>query len=418
MSTPASRTATASPRIALGGIGLAAIGAIAASGKAIIVKLGLRHGVDATTLLALRMLMALPLFVLMALWAARRAEPLSWADRARVLWLGFTGYYLSSLLDFQGLQYISVTLERLILYLNPTLVLLINVLLARQRPGRWQIGALVLSYLGVLLAFGHDLQREGGQIIVGSLLVLGSALSYALYLFGSGQVVARIGAVRLTAYASCVASVLVLLHFAVTHPLPLLWQAPAPVQWLSLVNATVCTVLPVLAIMLAVQRVGSSLAAQVGMLGPVSTIVMSLWLLDEPMGPAQIAGTVLVLIGVLLGDQAAALTPEQARARILAVIRAIPAGQVMGYGQVAMRAGLPGRARLTARILGQNDDPDLPWHRVLRSDGRIAMEEGSAGWREQSQRLRAEGVVVESGRVRMPATDPAAALDAAVWGPG
>ncbi len=117
-----------------GGIGLAAIGAIAASGKAIIVKLGLRHGVDATTLLALRMLMALPLFVLMALWAARRAEPLSWADRARVLWLGFTGYYLSSLLDFQGLQYISVTLERLILYLNPTLVLLINVLLARQRP--------------------------------------------------------------------------------------------------------------------------------------------------------------------------------------------------------------------------------------------------------------------------------------------
>ncbi|KAG1475041.1 hypothetical protein G6F57_010133 [Rhizopus arrhizus] len=118
------------------------------------------------------------------------------------------------------------------------------------------------------------------------------------------------------------------------------------------------------------------------------------------------------------GDPPAALTPEQARARILAVIRAIPAGQVMGYGQVAMRAGLPGRARLTARILGQNDDPDLPWHRVLRSDGRIAMEEGSAGWHEQSQRLRAEGVVVENGRVRMPATDPAAALDAAVWGPG
>ncbi|WP_333628752.1 DMT family transporter [Stenotrophomonas cyclobalanopsidis] len=276
MSSPSPRIATASPRIALGGIGLAAVGAIAASGKAIIVKLGLRHGVDATTLLALRMLMALPLFLLMALWSARRAEPLSWADRARVLWLGFTGYYLSSLLDFQGLQYISVTLERLILYLNPTLVLLINVLLARQRPGRWQVAALVLSYLGVLLAFGHDLQREGGQIIVGSLLVLGSAISYALYLFGSGQVVARIGAVRLTAYASCVAGVLVLLHFAITHPLPLL------------------------AIMLAVQRVGSSLAAQVGMLGPVSTIVMSLWLLDEPMGPAQIAGTVLVLIGVLL----------------------------------------------------------------------------------------------------------------------
>ncbi len=181
--------------------------------------------------------------------------------------------------------------------MNPTLVLLINVLLARQR-GRWQIGALVLSYLGVLLAFGHDL-REGGQIIVGSLLVLGSALSHALYLFGSGQVVAHrcSAADRLCQLRGQRAGAAA---FAVTHPLPLLWQAPAPVQWLSLVNATVCTVLPVLAIMLAVQRVGSSLAAQVGMLGPVSTIVMSLWLLDEPMGPAQIAGTVLVLIGVLL----------------------------------------------------------------------------------------------------------------------
>jgi hypothetical protein len=208
--------------------------------------------------------------------------------------------------------------------------------------GRWQIGALVLSYLGVLLAFGHDLQREGGQIIVGSLLVLGSALSYALYLFGSGQVVARIGAVRLTAYASCVASVLVLLHFAVTHPLPLLWQAPAPVQWLSLVNATVCTVLPVLAIMLAVQRVGSSLAAQGRYAGPCFHHR------DEPMAARRTDGA-----GAdrrhragadrrSAGDPPAALTPEQARARILAVIRAIPAGQVMGYGQVAMRAACPG----------------------------------------------------------------------------
>ncbi len=299
MNTP-STFPTSSARLAVGGVGLAAIGAIAASGKAIIVKLGLRHGVDATTLLALRMAMALPLFLLLAWWSSRRAAPLSWADRGRIAWLGFTGYYLSSWLDFQGLQYISVTLERLILYLNPTLVLLIHVVLTRQRPGRWQLVALALSYAGVLVAFGHDLQREGGQIILGSLLVLGSAISYALYLFGSGQIVARIGAVRLTAQASCVACALVLLHFGLTHPWPVLWQAPRAVHWLSLINATACTVLPVLAIMLAVKRIGSSLAAQVGMLGPVSTIVMSLWLLDEPMGPAQIAGTVLVLCGVLL----------------------------------------------------------------------------------------------------------------------
>ncbi|MGY8564691.1 MGMT family protein [Paracidovorax citrulli] len=113
---------------------------------------------------------------------------------------------------------------------------------------------------------------------------------------------------------------------------------------------------------------------------------------------------------------AAADAAAQARERILAVIRAIPRGQVMGYGQVAAKAGLPGRARLTARVLGMNDDPDLPWHRVLRSDGRIAMPEGSRGWREQNQRLRAEGVAMERGRVRhMPRGE--GDLDAALWGP-
>ncbi|MGV8959310.1 MAG: MGMT family protein [Stenotrophomonas sp.] len=103
-------------------------------------------------------------------------------------------------------------------------------------------------------------------------------------------------------------------------------------------------------------------------------------------------------------------------ARILQVIRAIPRGQVLGYGEVARRAGLPGRARLVARLLGNNDDPELPWHRVLRSDGRIAMPEGSPGWCEQSQRLRAEGVAVEKGRVKRPAPGPD--LDAQIWGPG
>ena len=111
-------------------------------------------------------------------------------------------------------------------------------------------------------------------------------------------------------------------------------------------------------------------------------------------------------------------TAAQARARILAVIRAIPRGQVMGYGQVAAKAGLPGRARLTARVLGMNEDPALPWHRVLRSDGRIAMPEGSAGWREQNQRLRAEGVAIERGRVKQMPRSTADDLDATLWGPG
>jgi len=110
------------------------------------------------------------------------------------------------------------------------------------------------------------------------------------------------------------------------------------------------------------------------------------------------------------------MAEASAEQRILAAIRAVPRGQVAGYGHIARRAGLPGRARLVARILSGNEDAKLPWHRILRSDGRIALPEGSAGWREQVQRLRAEGVVVENGRVRMPAAD--ASLDAMIWGPG
>ncbi|PPU75812.1 MGMT family protein [Xanthomonas cucurbitae] len=111
----------------------------------------------------------------------------------------------------------------------------------------------------------------------------------------------------------------------------------------------------------------------------------------------------------------AALTAEQARLRLCQAIRAIPAGQVAGYGEVAARAGLPGRARLVARVLSGNDDPQLPWHRVLRSDGRIAFPPGSASHDEQCQRLRAEGVPVVQGRVRRATA--AQRLDAAVWGP-
>jgi len=196
---------TSSRRLLISGLLLAATGAIAASGKAVIVKLAYRHGADATALLALRMMIAFPFFIAMGMWASRRAQPLSVGDRWRVLLLGFSGYYLSSYLDFLGLQYISATLERLILYLSPTLVVLIALVVLKQRPTRIQVAALLVSYLGVLLAFGHDIQLEGRRTLIGSALVFASALSYAVYLFGSGQAVVRIGAVRLTAYASVVA---------------------------------------------------------------------------------------------------------------------------------------------------------------------------------------------------------------------
>lgn len=291
--------------VARSGVLLAALGAIAFSGKAIIVKLGYRYGADAVTLLALRMLVAFPFFLLMGLWAARRATPLSRADLGRIGLLGFLGYYLASFLDFAGLAYITATLERLILYLTPTLVALIGWVALGKRVSRRQLVALLVSYAGVALAFGHDLTLGGRNIALGSALVFGSALAYALYLLGSGELVSRVGAVRLTAYASSVASVLCLLQFILLRPMEAL-VLPWEVYALSLVNGTLCTVLPVLAVMMAVARIGSALAAQVGMVGPVSTILLSLLLLDEPMGPWQGAGTVLVMAGVFVVSRAGA----------------------------------------------------------------------------------------------------------------
>ncbi len=160
---------------------------MAFSAKAIIVKLAYRHDVDAVTLIMYRMLFALPLFVALAWWAGRGKPPLARRDLAVVAGLGFCGYYLASFLDFAGLQYITASLERLILYLNPTLVLLLGWLLFRQRVTARQVLALAVSYAGVLLVFGHELQLAGADSALGAALVFGSALSYAVYLVYSGE---------------------------------------------------------------------------------------------------------------------------------------------------------------------------------------------------------------------------------------
>jgi drug/metabolite transporter (DMT)-like permease len=200
------------------GLLLALAGATAFSGKAIIVKLAYRHGVDAVTLIMLRMLLALPLFVALAWWAGRGREPLTGRDWRVVGGLGFCGYYLASFLDFAGLQYISASLERLILYLNPTLVMLLGWLLFKRRVTRRQLGAFAISYAGILVVFGAELSLEGRDVLLGSALVFGSALSYAVYLVYSGQEVQRLGSLRLTGLATSVACVLCIGQYLVLKP--------------------------------------------------------------------------------------------------------------------------------------------------------------------------------------------------------
>ncbi len=278
---------------------MAAAGAIAFSGKAIIVKLAYRHDVDAVTLIMWRMLMALPMFLLLAWWAGRGKPRLERRDWKAVIGLGFCGYYLSSFLDFAGLQYITASLERLILYLNPTIVLAMGVLLVGQRVSRRQLASLAVSYTGVLLVFAHELRFEGGQTLIGAGLVFASAVSYAVYLTYSGQVVQRLGSLRLTGLATSAACVFCILQFALVKPLAAAW-VPAPVLWLSLLNAVVCTFAPVLLVMMALERIGATLVAQTGMIGPLATIALGVLILGEPLNAWIVAGTALVLAGIAM----------------------------------------------------------------------------------------------------------------------
>ena len=279
------------------GLLLAAAGSIAFSGKAIIVKLAYRHGVDAITLVMFRMLFALPFFIAMAWWAGRHQAPLTRNDWLGVLGLGFTGYYLSSFLDFLGLQYISASFERLILYLNPTLVLVLGWVLYKRKITYRQGMAMAVSYSGVLLVFGHEVSLVGENIALGSILVFGSAITYAIYLTYSGHLVQRLGSLRLAGLATTVACFFCILQFVLLKPVAALNVVPE-VIWLSMLNAIVCTVLPVLMIMMAIERVGPGLTSQIGMIGPLSTLTMGAFFLNETFNLWILMGTVLVLGGV------------------------------------------------------------------------------------------------------------------------
>ena len=279
------------------GLLLAAAGSIAFSGKAIIVKLAYLHGVDAITLVMLRMLFALPFFIAMAWWAGRHQAPLTRNDGLGVLGLGFLGYYLSSFLDFLGLQYISASFERLILYLNPTLVLVLGWVLYKRKITYRQGMAMAVSYSGVLLVFGHEVSLVGDNIGLGAILVFGSAITYAIYLTYSGELVQRLGSLRLAGLATTVACFFCILQFALLKPVAALNVVPE-VIWLSMLNATVCTVLPVLMIMMAIERIGPGLTSQIGMIGPLSTLTMGAFFLNETFNLWILMGTVLVLGGV------------------------------------------------------------------------------------------------------------------------
>lgn len=283
---------------------LAILAAFGFSFKAILVKLAYPYGVDAITLLALRMAFALPVFLWVGFAASRGAPALSARAWMGVGLMGLAGYYGASIFDFLGLQYISAGLERLILFIYPTLTLVFSMALARRSASRRELAALALCYAGIGAAFWHDLEfaADASTIWLGGGLVFASALCYALYLTGSAGLIARLGTARFAALATLVSSVAVFGHFLATRSVTVLAQ-PWPVYGYALAMGLFSTALPVFAQSAAIRRLGSARVALVSMLGPLATIGFAGWLLAEPLALAQLFGAALVIAGVALASR-------------------------------------------------------------------------------------------------------------------
>lgn len=293
-------------------LSIAILGAFLFAAKGVLAKLLYREGIDATTLLGLRMLLSAPLFAVMAVWTWGNEPRITRRDVLHIAGLGFVGYYLSSYLSFWGLEYISAGLERLILFLNPAVVLLLGMLFYRRKVSSQQWLSMALAYAGIILVFWNDTQSMGAdhaRIALGSAIVFAAALTYGFYLLMSGEIVRRTGSLRLVSLAMLVASFYSMVHvvlFSKAGSIAALFVQSEAVWGLSAINAVFCTVLPVTMLMVAVSRLGAGTAAQAGMVGPVATLFLSYFFLGEAVTPLQMAGTALAMVGIVVLGRAKA----------------------------------------------------------------------------------------------------------------
>ncbi len=285
---------------------LATYGIVAASSlfycsKAVFVKLAFRYGMDAVTVLALRMAMALPFFVIGGMVDAKaNPRPLSGRDLMHLALLGFFGWYLSSVVNFEGLRHVSVGLERMILYTYPTLVMVGTVVLF-GRPLRWSVvAAMLVSYVGIFIGYHAEASTgDPGQTLLGASLVFASAVSYATFVLFSGEMVARIGSIRFISFVVTFSALFVLVHFAVTHPAGLLLHLPHGAYGCGVALAIVGTVIPAYLLGIGLKRAGSQSFAIIGMVGPLGTVFLAWMILGEAINVTQLLGLGLTLAGGL-----------------------------------------------------------------------------------------------------------------------
>lgn len=284
------------------GIMWCALGAILFSIKAILVKLAYQYEVDSVSLITLRMLFTLPFFVAIGWWASRQKDnlPIQRKDWFRIFLVGILGFYVASLFDFFGLQYITAGMERLILYMYPTLVVLISAFFYGKKMQSAQVFALLLTYAGIIIAFfDKNLSNSDENFWLGAALVAGAAVAYAIYVVQSGELVPRIGTFRFTSIAMCSAAFAILLHNLLWHDLTIFHFVPE-VYYLAFLIAIISTVLPSLMMSEGIRIIGANNAAIIGSIGPISTIILAYFLLGEVFGSLQVLGTLLVIGGVVL----------------------------------------------------------------------------------------------------------------------
>ena len=290
-------------KLVLGGFVITFIGALFFSTKAILVKLAFANThTDPVTILALRMLFSLPFYIAIGLFASNKKSNIYFTKRqwAYIILLGLTGYYVSSLFDFIGLQYISAGLERLILFIYPTLAVVLNAMIFRQRVNGFQKLAMALTYAGIAIAFWGEMKIDSSnpEFFIGSIFCFLCAITFAVYLVGSGKMIAETGAIKFTSYAMIAAASGIFIHYFITGRT--VHHMNADLLGYGFLLAILATVIPTFLMSSGIKKIGSSNAAIISSIGPVSTILQAHFILGERITVEQIAGTILVIIGVLL----------------------------------------------------------------------------------------------------------------------
>lgn len=283
------------------GILLGILGIVMFSSKAVMVKLAYQYNIDALSVLLLRMLFSFPFYIVIA-YLYRNKDEKSTNTKKEYLWLiffGFVGYYLASYFDFVGLTYIKASLERIILFVYPTIVLLFNNLFLRKAISRHQKLAIVITYIGILITFISEVSISGDDAYLGGFFVLLSALTYASYLVGSGWLIPKFGVMRFTAYAMLVSCICVFIHYGILSNVAL-FNFPWQVYVLGVCIAVFATVIPSFLVSISIKMINSSNFAVVAGIGPISTIILAVIFLNEILTSLQIIGTFVVILGILL----------------------------------------------------------------------------------------------------------------------